>query len=87
TDLLPQQDSFQNTVALVCGPEIMMRFCAYALLDWGLASEDIYVSMERNMKCALGFCGRCQYGPYFVCHDGPVFSFDRVERLFKIREV
>ncbi len=87
TDLLPQQDSFQNTVALVCGPEIMMRFCAYALLDRGLASEDIYVSMERNMKCAIGFCGRCQYGSYFICHDGPVFSFDRVERLFKIREV
>ncbi|MEO0330069.1 MAG: FAD/NAD(P)-binding protein, partial [Bacteroidota bacterium] len=86
-DLLSPQDSFQNTVALVCGPEIMMRFCAYALLDRGLTSEDIYVSMERNMKCALGFCGRCQYGPYFVCHDGPVFSFDRVERLFKIREV
>jgi NAD(P)H-flavin reductase len=87
TELLSQREIVPDTVALVCGPEIMMRFCAYALLDYGLPSADIYVSMERNMKCALGFCGRCQYGPYFVCHDGPVFSFDRVERLFKIREV
>jgi len=87
TELLSQREIVPNTVALVCGPEIMMRFCAYALLDCGLLPADVYVSMERNMKCALGFCGRCQYGPYFVCHDGPVFSFDRVERLFKIREV
>jgi len=76
-----------NTSALVCGPEIMMRFSAYALLDLGVASENIYVSMERNMKCAIKMCGRCQYGPFFMCADGPVFSFDRVERLFKIREV
>jgi len=87
TELLSQRELVPNTVALICGPEIMMRFCAYALLDGGLPPADIYVSMERNMKCALGFCGRCQYGPYFVCHDGPVFSFDRVEQLFKIREV
>ena len=76
-----------NTSALICGPEIMMRFSAYALLDLGVAAENIYVSMERNMKCAVKMCGRCQYGPYFICADGPVFSFDRVERLFKVREV
>ncbi len=76
-----------NTIALLCGPEIMMRFCAHALLDKGISSAQIYVSMERNMKCALGLCGRCQYGPYFICKNGPVFSFDKVERLFKIREV
>ena len=75
------------TSAMMCGPEIMMRFCAQALLDKGLPSAQIYLSMERNMKCALGHCGRCQYGPYFICKDGPVFSFDRVEQLFKIREV
>ncbi len=77
----------ENTVALLCGPEIMMRFCAYALLDKGVAASDIYVSMERNMKCAIGHCGRCQYGPFFVCKDGPVFSFDKVEQLFGIREI
>ena len=76
-----------NTLALVCGPEIMMRFCAHALLDKGLSAPQIYVSMERNMKCAIGHCGRCQYGPFFICKDGPVFSFDRVERLFGIREI
>lgn len=76
-----------KTSALICGPEVMMRFSAYALLDLGVAAENIYVSMERNMKCAVKMCGRCQYGPFFICDDGPVFSFDRVERLFKIREV
>ncbi|GJL82983.1 MAG: oxidoreductase [marine bacterium B5-7] len=76
-----------KTTALICGPEIMMRFSAYALLDLGVTADNIHVSMERNMKCAIKMCGRCQYGPFFICHDGPVFSFDRVERLFKIREV
>jgi NAD(P)H-flavin reductase len=76
-----------TTSALICGPELMMRFSAYALLDLGVEAEDIYVSMERNMQCAVKTCGRCQYGPFFVCADGPVFSFDRVERLFMIREV
>jgi len=76
-----------RTSALICGPEIMMRFSAYALLDLGVAAENIHVSMERNMKCAVRMCGRCQYGPFFICADGPVFPFDRVERLFKIREV
>ena len=76
-----------KTSALICGPEIMMRFSAYALLGLGVAAENIYVSMERNMKCAVKMCGRCQYGPFFICDDGPVFSFDRVERLFKIRDV
>lgn len=76
-----------NSSALICGPEIMMRFSAYALMDHGLGAENIHVSLERNMKCAVKMCGRCQYGPYFICHDGPVFSFDRVESLFKIREL
>ena len=77
----------ETTSALICGPEIMMRFSAHALLDRGVKAENIHVSMERNMKCAVRLCGRCQYGPFFICHDGPVFAFDRVERLFRIREV
>jgi NAD(P)H-flavin reductase len=76
-----------NTVAFLCGPEIMMRFCAYALLDRGFLPEQIFVSLELNMKCALGMCGRCQYGPFFICKDGPVFSFAQVARLFRIREM
>jgi NAD(P)H-flavin reductase len=76
-----------RTVAMVCGPEVMMRFTAYSLLDEGITADKLFVSMERNMKCAVGICGRCQYGPFFVCKDGPVFSFDRIQHLFRIREV
>ena len=76
-----------HTVALICGPEIMMRFTIMALEDRGLADEQIYVSMERNMKCAAGLCGHCQFGPYFICNDGPVFRYSRVAGLMKIREV
>ena len=76
-----------NTVAMVCGPEIMMRFSAHALYDAGMAPGDIYLSMERNMKCAIGLCGHCQYGPYFICKDGPVMSFERIMGIFSVREV
>ena len=75
-----------NAVALVCGPEAMMRFTVHELNGRGLTSENIYVSMERNMKCAFGLCGHCQYGPSFICKDGPVYRYDRVERYFPIRE-
>ena len=63
-----------RSLAFACGPEIMMRFVARDLETRGLARENIYLSMERNMKCALGFCGHCQYGPHFICKDGPIFS-------------
>lgn len=71
----------QNTMALVCGPEIMMRFSAAELEKRGVAAGNIFVSMERNMKCAVGFCGHCQYGPNFVCKDGPVFRYSHVKDL------
>lgn len=88
TNLLGNLDiNPSNSLAYICGPEIMMRFSAYGLLDQGLAAEDIHLSMERNMKCAIKTCGRCQYGPYFVCSDGPVFPFDQVAPLFKVREI
>lgn len=77
----------ENTVALVCGPEVMMRFTVNALRDAGLPSERIYISMERNMKCAVGLCGRCQFGPTFVCRDGPVMRFDRIAGIFAVREI
>jgi NAD(P)H-flavin reductase len=76
-----------RTVALVCGPEIMMRFTANALESAGVAAERIFVSMERNMKCAVGHCGHCQFGPTLVCRDGPVMRYDRVNRLMLIREL
>jgi len=76
-----------HTVAMVCGPEIMMRFTIDALRQRGLVTGRIFLSMERNMKCAIGFCGHCQFGPAFVCRDGPVFRFDRIAPLFNIREI
>ena len=76
-----------ETVAFVCGPEVMMRYTASALRDAGVASERIYLSMERNMKCAIGLCGHCQFGPSFVCKDGPVMRFDRVAGILAVREV
>jgi NAD(P)H-flavin reductase len=74
-------------VAFVCGPEAMMRFSVEALLARGVAAERVFVSMERNMKCAVGHCGHCQLGPDFVCRDGPVFALDDVAHAFSIREL
>jgi NAD(P)H-flavin reductase len=76
-----------RALAFVCGPEAMMRFSAEALLDRGVAGDRIYVSMERNMKCAVGHCGHCQLGPEFVCRDGPVFTYARMRHAFTIREI
>ncbi len=75
------------TVAFVCGPEAMIRFSAEALIDRGVAPGRVHVSMERNMKCAVGHCGHCQLGPEFVCRDGPVFTFERMRSAFGLREV
>ena len=77
----------QHAVALVCGPEIMMRFTIAALRDRGIAADRIYLSMERHMKCAVRLCGRCQFGPHFVCRDGPVFRYDRIAPMFGVREI
>jgi len=76
-----------NTLALVCGPEIMMRGVAATLVDRGVPPNDIRISMERNMKCAIGHCGHCQFGPHFVCKDGPVFPYERLGPLIGLREV
>lgn len=76
-----------NTTALVCGPQLMMRYTVMELLSRGLAPAQIFVSMERHMKCGLGLCGHCQWGPFFVCKDGPVFRYDAVMDWFERREV
>lgn len=77
----------RSAVALVCGPEAMMRFTAVALIERGVDPSAIRISMERNMKCAVGHCGHCQLGPTFVCRDGPVFAWDRLAPLLAVREV
>jgi NAD(P)H-flavin reductase len=76
-----------HTVAMVCGPEVMMRFTVAELQKRGIGLEKIYASMERNMKCGVGLCGHCQFGPTFICKDGPVFSFDRIKEWFGKREL
>jgi len=76
-----------NTVALLCGPEVMMRFAIMELQKRGVPHDRMYLSMERNMKCALGVCGHCQYGPGFVCKDGPVYRFDQIASVFGKSEV
>jgi NAD(P)H-flavin reductase len=76
-----------NATSMICGPEVMMRFAVMELQRRGLASSRIFLSMERNMKCAVGFCGHCQYGPAFLCKDGPVFRLDRIEALLGKAEV
>jgi NAD(P)H-flavin reductase len=76
-----------RSVAMVCGPEIMMRFVVGELETQGIRQDDIYVSMERNMKCAVGFCGHCQYGPHFICKDGPVFQCKQVRKLLEKYEI
>ena len=75
-----------NTTAYVCGPEIMMRFCAAALIDCGVDPGEVFVSLERNMHCAIGHCGHCQLGSHFICRDGPVLPWPDVEALLRIRE-
>jgi NAD(P)H-flavin reductase len=76
-----------RATAMVCGPEVMMRFVTTALRDRGIEAERIHVSLERNMKCAIGHCGHCQLAHQFVCKDGPVFPLDRIEPLLGIREL
>jgi len=76
-----------SAMAFVCGPEVMIRFTAMALQGRGVADPNIFVSLERNMRCAVGLCGHCQFGPVFVCKDGPVFRYDRALPFFGLREV
>jgi len=76
-----------SSSALVCGPEIMMRFTARALVDRGVDPRRIRVSLERNMQCGLGWCGHCQLGPFLLCRDGPVLPYaGAVARLLTERE-
>ena len=72
---------------MACGPEVMMRFSYRELLRRGVPPARVYMSMERNMKCAVGFCGHCQFGSVFICKDGPVFRADQIEPLMGIREL
>ncbi len=76
-----------GAVAMMCGPELMMRFTALALRDRGLPADAIWLSLERSMKCATGHCGHCQLGPLFVCRDGPVARLSDVQPFLEVREL
>jgi NAD(P)H-flavin reductase len=76
-----------ETIAFVVGPEIMMRFAARALVDEGLSADRIWISMERSMKCGVGLCGHCQYGPTLICRDGAIYPYPEIEPYMGVREL
>ncbi len=86
TDLLRHVDATAPRL-LTCGPEIMMRFVILNALNRGWAAEQITLSMERNMNCALGFCGHCQLGPEFICKSGPVYDYPRMEPYLRLEDL
>jgi len=88
TRLIPKLSiDVHHATALVCGPEVMMRFAAAGLHDIGMPESAIWVSIERNMKCAVGLCGHCQFAGMFACKDGAVVRYDRVRRLMALKEI
>ena len=74
----------KNAVAVICGPPIMMKFATFKVLEFGFEPKDIYLSMEKNMSCGIGKCGHCMLGKYYVCKDGPVFTYEQVKGYPKI---
>lgn len=74
----------ENTVVAVCGPEVMIRYTSLTAEKRGIPAERVWVSLERNMQCAVGLCGHCQLGPEFICKDGPVLRYDRVRHLLTV---
>jgi len=77
----------ESTVAFVVGPEIMMRFAARALVDEGISTDRIWISMERSMKCGVALCGHCQFGPSLICRDGAVYPYPAIEPYLGVREL
>jgi NAD(P)H-flavin reductase len=75
----------RRTLAMLCGPERMMSACTRLLSRRGLPEAAIWVSLERNMQCAVGQCGHCQFGARFVCRDGPVFNYAAVRELLAVK--
>jgi NAD(P)H-flavin reductase len=81
TTILAAKDvNIKNAVAVVCGPPIMMKFTTLKLLEFGFAAKNIYLSMEKNMSCGVGKCGHCMIGKYYVCKDGPVFTYEQISK-------
>jgi NAD(P)H-flavin reductase len=88
TTLIPRIElNASGAAAFIVGPEIMMRFVVQALVERGVPLDRLFVSLERNMKCAVGFCGHCQLGPAFICKDGPIFAYSQLQPWLSIRNV
>lgn len=88
TSLIQKQlENPSNTLVLMCGPEIMLKIAVVELLRANVPHERMFLALERNMQCAEGFCGHCQYGPYFLCKDGPIFSYAELKDWFNIKEL
>ena len=82
TTLLDELDvDLDNTYAVSCGPEVMLKFVTMKLLDIGFPPERIYLSMNRNMSCGMGICGRCNLGPYYLCKDGPDMCYADIKDI------
>jgi NAD(P)H-flavin reductase len=82
TDLIDIYNFSKDSVIFMCGPDPMVRACVEKLLAKQVLKENIYVSLERHMKCAVGTCGHCMIGPYFVCKNGPVFNYSEIEYFY-----
>ncbi|MDO8603164.1 MAG: FAD/NAD(P)-binding protein [Candidatus Omnitrophota bacterium] len=76
--------NLKNSVSIVCGPPIMMKFATFKLLEVGYKPEQIYLSMEKNMSCGIGKCGHCRLGNFYACKDGPVFRYDKISHIHEI---
>jgi sulfhydrogenase subunit gamma (sulfur reductase) len=76
-----------RTVVFVCGPDVMLRHTVRFTRERGVPPERVFLSLERNMKCAVGLCGRCQLGPFFLCKDGPILSAARLGRFVGVRGI
>lgn len=88
SDLLARADvDPARTLALVCGPEVMMRHVGHELVRLGIPAGRVRLSLERNMRCGVGLCGHCQLRELFVCVDGPVIGLDRARPLMDVREL
>lgn len=77
----------KETVLMTCGPEVMMWYTAQTARGRGLLDTNLWMSLERNMNCAIGLCGHCQFGPEFVCKDGPVFRYDKIAPFLEVKSL
>lgn len=84
TELFNELTAPPSSIAIMCGPEVMMRLAAHSLRERGISDDAIFLSMERRMECAVGLCGHCQYREHFVCKDGPIFSYRTVKELLRV---